>query len=228
MQILLASVPYAIAAMVAAPLVVVVSTLIVSNAQQPIARGSLFVLGAVLVDLPITLVVLLGFGTVNSATGGKGLGPVIDVIVGLAFVGLGIKALRGQDSAEHQATLRARAEQIANSAPKGLVLAGILAQLINVDAILIMMGGMKEIASASPSAPRSTVVAVVAICLFVMLVPYHLPIDLCIAWPNKANDIMRWTSDWVFEHARAIEIVVGLGLGATFVLKGGAVLLQSH
>jgi threonine/homoserine/homoserine lactone efflux protein len=228
MQVLLASVPYAIAAMVAAPLVVVVSTLIVSNAQQPIARGSLFVLGAVLVDMPIVVVVLLGFGAVNSATGGKGLGPVIDVIVGLAFVGLGLKALREQESAEHQAALRARAEQIASAAPKGLVLAGILAQLINVDAILIMVGGIKEIASASPSASWATVVAAVAICLSIMLVPYHLPIDLCILAPDKANDLMRRISDWVFEHARTIEIVIGLGLGATFVLKGGAVLLQSH
>ena len=163
MQILLTGLPYAIAAMVAAPLVVVVSTLIMSSAQRPAPSVLLFVLGAALLDLPIAAIVLVGFGPANTATGGKGLGPWIDVVVGLAFVALGIHAMREQEGEEQETKLRTRAQQIATSGAVGLVSAGMLAQVINIDAIVIMTGGMKEIASVSPPGTWTTAVLVLVV-----------------------------------------------------------------
>ena len=37
---------------------------------------------------------------------------------------------------------------------------------------------------------------------------------------------MSWMNEWIFKHVRTIEILIGLGFGAIFLLKGGAALLQ--
>ncbi len=43
--------------------------------------------------------------------------------------------------------------------------------------------------------------------------------------PEKAGSSMRRMSGWLLDHARVLEIVVGLGFGAIFLWKGLTVLL---
>ena len=58
---------------------------------------------------------------------------------------------------------------------------------------------------------------VVGIFLIVMLIPYHLPIDMYLVSPETATLRTRKLSEWLLDRARILEIVVGLAFGAIFL-----------
>jgi len=55
--------------------------------------------------------------------------------------------------------------------------------------------------------------------LFIMLIPYHLPIEMYLVAPEKAGTSMRSMSGWLLDHSRMLEIVVGLGFEVRFLWK---------
>jgi Sap, sulfolipid-1-addressing protein len=59
-----------------------------------------------------------------------------------------------------------------------------------------------------------------AIALAVMLTPYYLPAVLYALSPQRSGRVLGRMSDWLLDHSRALEIVVGIGFGAVFLAKG--------
>jgi threonine/homoserine/homoserine lactone efflux protein len=227
LPLLSGTLPYAVAAMLAAPLVPVLSAIIMDRARRPIPSTFFFILGALLLDVPLAAAIVVGVGFVETETGSKIISAWLDVAFGAAFMFLGVKAALERDTEAQHTMQRARAERIAQATPLGLIGAGILVQLFNADALIVMAEGMKGIDDLTPPPPAASEVATVVIFLFIMLVPYHLPIDVYLLWPRRAATIMRPITDWLFRHFRILEVVVGFGFGAIFLLKGGATLIRA-
>jgi len=216
--------PYMIAAMLAAPIVLVLSGLIAGKAERPVRSTSIFVLGAVILDLIFAAVILWLLHVVGISSEDN-ISAWIDTLLGVLFLVIGIKAAIDRPTEEEKATQRARMEKIAAAKATSLLLAGVLVQIVNADALAVFGSGLKEIAITTPYPTAATIVVVVLVFLFVMLVPYHLPIWLYVASPEKAGGKMRAMSAWLLDHAQALEVVVGLGFGALFLFKGLTALL---
>ena len=218
--------PYAVAAMLAAPLVPVLSAIIMDRARRPIASILFFVLGAVLIDLPLAVAIVVGVGVAEAEEPTINVSAWLDLLFGAAFLFLGVKAALERDTEAEHASQRARAEQIAAATPFGLIAAGIVVQLFNADALIVMAEGLKGIDDLRPPPGALTVAATVVAFLFIMLLPYHLPVDLQLLFPQQAARMLRPITDWLFRHFRILEVVVGIVFGVLFLLKGAAALLR--
>ncbi len=93
-------------------------------------------------------------------------------------------------------------------------------QVINSDALVVYAAGLKEIPLADPQPAAATVVIVLIVFLFIMLLPYHLPIVLRTIAPIAHESILGGMTEWLLARTRLIEIIVGLGLGGIFLYKG--------
>lgn len=208
-----------IAAMLAAPIVLVLSGLIAGKAERPIRSTTIFVLGAVILDL-IFAAVILWLLHVMGISSNDDLSAWIDALLGAMFLVIGLKAAFSHPTEEARAAQRARMEKIAAAKATSLLVAGVVVQLINADALAVFGSGLKEIAGTTPYPSVATIVVVVLVFLFVMLIPYHLPIWLYVVSPDKAGGKMRSMSTWLMDHAQGLEVAVGLGFGVVFLYKG--------
>lgn len=94
--------------------------------------------------------------------------------------------------------------------------------MINIDAMTVFTGAIKEVAEADVSTLEAGVA--LAIALAVMLTPYYLPAVLYALSPQRSGLLLSRMSEWLLGHSRMLEIVVGIGFGAIFVAKGIAAL----
>lgn len=114
-SLILQTLPYAIAAMAAAPIVLVVSAVIVGKAQRPLRSASLFVLGAVLLDVLLAAALLAFYRAAGMDAGSGEVSAWIDSILGAGFLMLGVKAVFSHQTPDEQATQRARVESLATA-----------------------------------------------------------------------------------------------------------------
>jgi threonine/homoserine/homoserine lactone efflux protein len=218
--------PDAVAAMLAAPLVLVVSILIMSTASRPMRNTLLFVAGAAVLDVCLAFLFLTLYGDVGLSSSSINYGAWIDTVVGVALLVFGIRAGLARRTPADSEAEDARFDKIARSNAKGLLLAGLAAQIINIDALVIMAGGMKEIALTNPLPTQLEIALAVLIFVYVMLVPYHLPVELRLVAPGRATAFMTGASGFLTRHAPILETVTGVVLGLLFLLKGLRALLS--
>jgi threonine/homoserine/homoserine lactone efflux protein len=191
-DLIVEEIPYMIAAMLAAPIVLVVSALIIGKAERPVRSASIFVLGAVILDFVFAAVILALYEAAGVDAGSGDASAWIDTILGALFLLLGIKAMFSHPSDEERASQRRRIERVAVAGTGGLLLAGVVVQLLNADALAVFATGLKEIATTDPyPAVFVTLIVVVAVFILVMLVLYHLPVDMYVVSPEKAGNWMR-------------------------------------
>jgi threonine/homoserine/homoserine lactone efflux protein len=217
--------PYALGAMAAAPIVLVVSAVIVTKAKRPVASGLAFVSGAVFLDVVFAIIILIIAEAAGVDSGSGDLGAIVDTVLGALFVILGLVAVFSKPSPEKEAAQRLRVEGFASANFASLFKIGLAVQLINSDALVVYAAGIKEIPLAEPPPGIGAVVAVLIVFLFIMLIPYHLPIILQVFAPQSSQRILGGMSDWLLARTRLIEIIVGLGLGGIFLYKGLSALL---
>lgn len=205
---------YGIAAAVAAPIAVVVSALILGVSKRPAISAWTFVAGAAFLDVGYSVIILAsGVADVSSDAS-----AYIDTGLGVLFFVMGVLAIFSSDTPEKDASRRARAQRVAGSNLSALFLAGIGVQLINIDAMAVFVGALKEIASAD----LSTVATVLATLfgLAFMLSVYYVPPVLYWLFPSKSSKWLHSMSEWILAHSRMLEIVVGIAFGLIFVAKG--------
>ncbi len=217
--------PYALGAMLAAPIVLVVSAVIVTKAKRPIASGVAFVSGAVFLDVVFAIIILIIAEAAGVDSGSGDLGAIVDTILGAVFVVLGVVAVFAKPSPEKEAAQRLRIEGFASAGFASLFKLGLAVQLINSDALVVYAAGLKEIPLAEPPPGIGAVVVVLVVFLLIMLVPYHLPIVLQAVAPRSSQRILGGMTEWLLARTRLIEIIVGLGLGGIFLFKGLTALL---
>lgn len=216
-SLLLSTLPYAVAAAFAAPIVLVISAIILGKAQRPLFSVFAFTAAAGSLDAAFAAIVLIVFWGSADGAGGDG-GAVIDIALGVLFVGMGIMAIFQHDSPERDAARRQRIDGFLGQGLRGVIILGFVAQIINFDAIAVFGGGLKEIIADQP--PVWQAVAVVAVMLAVMLIPYYGPGVVYACSPQRAGKALARMSEWLLANARWLEIIVGIGYGSIFLGKG--------
>jgi hypothetical protein len=210
---------YGLAAALAAPIAIVVTALILGKSQRPLVSAWTFVAGAALLDVVFSTAILAS----GAFDGGGDAGAYVDVGLGLLFLAMGGLAMFGTESPEKDAARRARADGIATAPLGKLFLAGIAVQIINFDAIAVFGGALKEIAEADVTTGEEVFATLFGIAI--MLSVYYAPALVYMLVPDRAPTILGRVTEWIMTNSRMIEIVVGLGFGAIFLLKGLAVLV---
>ena len=210
---------YGVAAALAAPIAIVVSALILGKSTRPVIGTWTFVAGAAFLDLVFAVVILAA----DLFEEGGDAGAIVDVGLGVLFVAMGLLAVFQAESPEKDAAQRARAEKIATAKLSSLFAAGILVQVINFDAIAVFGGALKDIGEADISTGQEVFATVFGLAF--MLSVYYLPVLIYMVDRERAVPLLGRLTEWIMANSRRIEIVVGLGFGAYFLVKGLAVLL---
>jgi len=210
---------YGLAAAFAAPIAAVVSALILGVSQRPVVSAWTFVAGAALLDIGFSAV-MLASGLLDVSSDASAW---IDAGLGVLFLVMGIFAVFSSETPEKDEARRARANKIASSNLSALFLAGIAVQIINIDAIAVFTGALKDIARADLST-AGTVFAT-AFGLAIMLSVYYVPPVIYSLVPAKASTWLHAMSEWILANSRSLEIYVGIGFGLYFIAKGLVVLV---
>jgi len=213
---------YGLAAAAAAPIAIVLSSLILAQSRRPLASVWVLTAGAALLDLVIIVIAVVVFGASDVGSGGDA-SAILDTILGALFLALGVMAVFSHESPEKDAAQRERAQRVASSPLPRMFLMGILVQVINIDAIAVFGVGVKEIVVADVSTAEDVVALLFGLAL--MLVVYYGPAVFYALFRARASRLLSPMTEWIMGHARALEIVTGIGLGAVFLWKGLAVLV---
>jgi threonine/homoserine/homoserine lactone efflux protein len=211
--------PYALAAAAAAPVVAVVTAVILAQSRRPLLSAWVFTAGAaalVIVFAVVALAIAGGSGAFDN--GNSEAGAIVDLVLGAVFLALGILAIFSSEDEEKENAQREQVQRVATAGLGGMLVAGVVAQVINVDALAVFTGALKEIAEADVSIGEGAVAVLVA--LAVMLLPYYGPAVFYAVSPARSGKVLRRMSEWLLGHSRGLEIVVGLGFGAVFLGKG--------
>lgn len=208
---------YGLAAAAVGGKALVVSALIVSKATAPGRSILAFTLGAAAFCALFASVELVLLAE-SDLRAGSNVGAFIDLAIGVLFVFLGVTAVFSRETPEREAARRAQAEQAASGAVGAMLVTGVVVQLLNIDALAVMAGGLKEIGEADITVAKTTTAAAVLISL--MLVPYYGPGLVHLASPQRSVHVLGRLTDWLFSNSRMAEIVAGFLIGSIFTLKG--------
>jgi threonine/homoserine/homoserine lactone efflux protein len=210
--------PYGLAAAAAAPIVAVVTAVILSESKRPILSAWIFTAGAAALDIVYSVAILAAAEGSGAFDGGSDAGAIVDLVLGAIFLALGLSAVFSHPDPEKEQAQEKRIRQAAAAGLGGMLVTGVVAQLINIDALAVYTGALKEVAESSVSTGEGA--AAVLVTLALMLLPYYLPVLVYAVSPERSGRALTRMSDWLLGHSRMLEIVVGLGFGAIFLAKG--------
>lgn len=210
--------PYGLAAALAAPIVAVVTAVILAKSERPLLSAWTFTAGAAALDIAYAVGLLALANASGGFEGSSNAGAIVDLVLGAIFLALGIQAVFSHESPEKDASRRERVDRAASAGLKGMLITGVVAQVINIDAMAVFAGAIKETAEANLSSAESAIALLVA--LAVMLIPYYGPAIAYAFSPERAGSVLGEMSEWLLGHSRGLEIVVGVGFGAIFLAKG--------
>ncbi len=206
---------YGLAAAVAAPIAAVVCAFVLGKSDRPLPSAMAFVLGAVLLDAVVTVIIVIALGRADASSN---IGAYIDLALGAIFLLLGAVALVQRETPEGEAKQRARVERLAGAGPRTLITAGFAVQVINLDAIAVMAGGLKEIVLGGTTGIEALIAVLFLLAL--MLLPYYAPAVFFALRPGSARRALVKMTDWIVSNARLLEILTGFGFGIIFAFKG--------
>ena len=210
---------YGLAAAAAAPIALVVTALILGVSKRPVVSAWTFVAGAAFIDVLFSVVVLAS-GIVDVSSDASAW---IDTGLGVLFLVMGTFAVFSTETPEKDAARRARAQKVASANLSALFLYGIAVQLVNIDAIAVFGGALKDIATANITTAETVFATVFG--LAIMLSVYYLPAVIYSLFPRRAPGWLKRMSEWILANSRMLEVVVGIGFGIYFILKGLTVLV---
>jgi hypothetical protein len=213
---------YGLAAAAAAPIALVLSSLILAQSKSPVASVWVFTAGAALLDALVIAVALVVFGASDLESGGDA-SAYLDVALGGLFFLVGVLAIFQRESPEKNAKQRQRAQRVASAPLPRMLVMGVLVQVINIDAMAVLGVGLKEIVVADVSTAQALVALLFGLAL--MLIVYYGPAVYYQLFRAGAVPRLHAMSEWIMGNARMLEIVTGIGLGGVFLWKGLAVLV---
>jgi threonine/homoserine/homoserine lactone efflux protein len=153
--------------MLAAPAVLVVAGLVLSESEAPQASVWTFTGGAALLDV-LVAVILYGLLVATGADGSDDFSAIVDTVLGVIFLALGVAAYRSQESQEKKDADRARIERVASGSLRTLLVAGVAVQVINSDAPVMFAGAVKEVAGENLKSYEVIVAVAVAVAVMVV------------------------------------------------------------
>ena len=216
-KMLAGELPYAIAALLAAPFMAVVAAFVLSLSKRPLAAGWIFIGGAAALDLVFGFAIYSLFAYSGILGTGDIGGIVVDMLLGLIFLLLGIKALFTRESPEKAQSRRKRIQKMASGGLGAIFVLGVLGQIVNSDALAIFAGGMKQIAITKVAFWEAAVG--ILIFIVIMLGFYYLPVVLYTVAPKSSMKMLTPFNEWIMRHAKVVEVVTCLVFGVLFLFK---------
>ena len=110
---ILSILPYALAAACAAPIVAVVTAVILSKSSRPVPGGIVFTAGAGSLDAVVATVILVAFWGTDASTSGSDIGAYIDTGLGVLFLTIGVLAIFAKDTPEKDVGRKRRVDHAA-------------------------------------------------------------------------------------------------------------------
>lgn len=209
---LLIAVPLALALILAALPIVLVTVTLAAKRPPGVARGFLggWLLGILLVGgIVIALVDVLVLPSGNTSWFGS-----LKVVLGSLLILLGVTRWIGRRDAKPPGWLAA-AESM--SAGRALALGFALAAA-NPKNLVLVVAGATAIAEATP-VPAQQAVAFVAFTLVGSL-GVAAPVIVTVVLGDRADDVLTATDAWMTRHSATIVSLVLMGLGGLVVLNG--------
>jgi len=199
-------------------MVAVVTAFILAQSDRPIAGSWIFTGGAAFLVTVVSTVILLALWGTNPADSSSDVSAYVDIGLGTIFLVLGILAIFGNETPEKETARRARLKGLASANLARLFAVGIIAQVINFDALTVFSAGLKEIVEDDISPGEAAVVVFVG--MTVMLIPYYGPALFYQLRPERARLMLTPMTEWLLAHSKPMEVTVGIGFGVVFLVKG--------
>jgi hypothetical protein len=196
------------------PITVVVTLLM---ARGGLARAIAFAIGQIGTFAAVGVIALATASTNagSSDTGSAVTGTIIAILGALLLV-LAIKLLVGApDPDTPPPAYMAKLETMSVS---GALVTGVVLALINVKQLGIYAAGVAEIVEADVSSSQGWVA--LAILLVLIQAGVIVPILAYVLAREWAIGTLMKLRGWLIEHNRVISIVIGLVVGAWFVIEG--------
>ncbi len=216
-QLLTVVIPLSLGAAVS-PTVLAVVVLTLTSRVAPRGRAWAITLGmaAGLLAFTALLGVLAKFAA-DAKADPRLLGG-IDVVAGLALLGLGI---RDAVNLRKPSVKRRSKEAQARTRPELLAFLGIgfALMLTDVTSIVLYLPAVKAIVESSIAAAQKVMVALIP--FFAVLAPALLPAALATAAPKTADRVLTPLNSWVTKNERVIGMVVCFVFGVYLLVKGG-------
>jgi len=196
------------------PITVVVTLLM---AKGGLARAIAFAIGQIGTFAAVGVIALATANTnAGSSDTGSAVTGTIIAILGVLLVVLAVKLLVGApDPDTPPPGYMARLESMSTS---GALVTGLVLALINVKQLGIYAAGVAEIVEADVSTSQGWVA--LAILLVLIQTGVIVPILAYLLAPEWAMRTLLKLRDWLIEHNRVISIVIGLVVGAWFIVEG--------
>jgi hypothetical protein len=135
------------------------------------------------------------------------------------FLYIGLKAALTRPSAQGDAA-PGLLQRSAQGTVGELLLFGAVAQVVNSDALIVLLPGVRIIATAGLGLAQAA--AALVFLVAVLLLPAWLPVAATAAARKPALRLLSRLDDWLRAHERAVSAVTGVGIGAIFILRGWA------
>jgi cytochrome c biogenesis protein CcdA len=203
-------------AMLAGPLIPGVVAYVMSLNRRPLLAGVAFALGAAAIALLFSMLAIAILAT--TTTSGKAQYTLF-IVMGLVLLFFGLKAWLTPPADEERAAA-GRLQRLAEGGVGAVLLLGAITQIVNSDALIVLLPGLDAIASAGIG--RAQQALAMGFLVAVLLLPVWLPVGATAIAPKPTMRRLSALGTWLRRHERAVNVLAGVGIGGLFLLRGVA------
>jgi len=219
MLLLLAKIfPLALGEMIS-PVVLSLILVILSNKKYPLSRAVSFLIG---MTFAVAILGIIGLNLGKSIPKSNDSSNVlfwVDLILGLVFLILGIRAIFKKPKQEKQEE-KENSNYAQKFGQKHLLkwgLLGFILNMLNLSSIVFYFAATKEIGSSSVSSADKFILTL--FCAFFFILPIALPVIIYAFWPNAAKKILDPLHFAVANYGKYINIIILFGFGFYLIYK---------
>lgn len=185
---------------------------LLSVKNQPRQKALAVFWGALLVGILITVI---GFLTGNATSGVHAqskVAGIIDLALGLLFIGYGFKQLFGHPS---------RSRKHKEIGVRACFMTGVLLAIFN-DSFFLIFAAAKEVGNSNANVLERAVFLLINVFFFTL--PIIIPIAISRLWPEKSKTILDKINLFLTNYGNLITLVLFMTFGIYFVIKGLGIL----
>jgi threonine/homoserine/homoserine lactone efflux protein len=206
-----------LAAALAGPALPGVLAYLMSVNRRPLLAGTAFLFGAASVALLFCILGLVLLGAVISKALLHQATNVIFVLLGIVFLYVGLKAWLSRNHAQGD-TAPSRLQRATQGSAAQLLLVGAVAQVVNSDALIVLLPGVDVIDTAGLAWPQE---AAALVFLVIVLLMFAWTVVVVAALGGKpAMVLLSRFGAWLRAHERTASAVTGVVIGVLFLLSG--------
>jgi hypothetical protein len=146
----------------------------------------------------------------TSQSGPNIIVSIIDLLLGLFFIGYGVKVFRTRDG-------KFKLKEKKSASVFKWVVIGFIISITNFDAVLLSFTATREVAASSLGLGSKMLLSVVNVLFFVL--PIILPLGICMLFPKIGTIFLTRLNKYVIKYSRYIICIMFLVFGVYFVLR---------